>query len=44
MILSDGRIFARNLTPGLARLLASLNPADETMQQRLRAADPACPP
>ena len=30
----DGRIFAHNLTPALAAVLAELNPDDETMQAR----------
>lgn len=35
MILPDGRVMARNLTPELAEVLALLNPGDE--QIRLRA-------
>lgn len=30
----DGRIFAHNLTPALASVLAELNPADEAMRMR----------
>jgi hypothetical protein len=34
MILSDGKIYAHNLTPALAGVLAQLNPADEAMRRR----------
>jgi len=34
MILSDGRIFAHNITPEMARVLTELNPADEAMNRR----------
>ncbi|MGE3311329.1 MAG: hypothetical protein AB7O66_15285 [Limisphaerales bacterium] len=39
MILPDGTIYARNLTPDLAAILANLNPHDATMA--LRAVPPA---
>ena len=38
MILSDGTLYARNLTPELAVILAALNPHDSSMA--LRAAVP----
>ncbi len=34
LIAPDGRIFAHNLTPALAAVLAELNPDDEAMQAR----------
>ena len=34
LIEADGRIFAHNLTPALAAVLAELNPDDETMRTR----------
>jgi hypothetical protein len=34
LILSDGRIFAHNVTLEMARVLAELNPADEAMRRR----------
>jgi hypothetical protein len=34
LIEADGRIFAHNLTPALAAVLAGLNPADEAMRVR----------
>jgi hypothetical protein len=34
LISADGRIFAHNLTPALAAVLAELNPDDEAMQVR----------
>lgn len=34
LIEADGRIFAHNLTPALAAVLAELNPADEAMRTR----------
>ena len=40
MILPDGRILAHNLTPGLARLLAKLNPRDAAMRRRARSQPP----
>lgn len=41
MILPDGTIYARNLTPELATVLATLNPHDPTMA--LRADSTASP-
>ncbi len=38
MILPDGTIYARNLTPELAAILATLNPQDATMALRASAA------
>jgi hypothetical protein len=38
MILADGTIYARNLTPDLARMLADLNPHDATMAARAASA------
>jgi hypothetical protein len=34
LILPDGRIFAHNITPEMARVLAKLNPADAAMRRR----------
>ena len=34
LILPDGRIFAHNITPEMARVLAELNPTDEAMSRR----------
>ena len=34
LILPDGRVFAHNITPEMARVLAKLNPADEAMSRR----------
>lgn len=34
LIAKDGRIFAHNLTPALAAVLAELNPGDEAMRMR----------
>jgi hypothetical protein len=34
LILADGNIFAHNLTPAMAGLLAGLNPNDAAMRQR----------
>ena len=34
LILSDGKVFAHNITPEMARLLLELNPADEAMSRR----------
>jgi len=34
LILADGRIFAHNVSPGLAGVLAALNPADGDMHRR----------
>ncbi|MBI4623441.1 MAG: hypothetical protein HY736_09530, partial [Verrucomicrobia bacterium] len=42
LILPDGRILAHNITPALARVLATLDPANEAMRQR--AGDGAGPP
>ena len=38
MILADGTIYARNLTPDLARILAAINPHDATMAARAASA------
>jgi hypothetical protein len=38
MILADGTIYARNLTPDLAQMLAGLNPHDATMAARAGSA------
>jgi hypothetical protein len=40
MILADGTIYARNLTPDLAQILAGLNPHDATMAARAASAHP----
>ena len=40
MILPDGTIYARNLTPDLARILAALNPKDDAMALRANLANP----
>ncbi len=34
LILSDGTVYARNLTPELAAVLATLNPHDATLARR----------
>ena len=34
LVLADGRIFAHNISPDLAVVLAALDPADEAMRQR----------
>ena len=44
LILADGRILAHNITPALARILSELDPADEAMRQRARAAAGDAPP
>jgi hypothetical protein len=36
LIWPDGKIFAHNLTPEIAGLLAELNPADPAMRRRAR--------
>jgi len=36
LILADGRIFAHNITPVMANVLAELNPADIAMNRRAR--------
>ena len=36
LILPDGRIFAQNITPVMARMLLELNPEDKLMRQRAR--------
>ncbi|MBX3744697.1 MAG: hypothetical protein KF833_05260 [Verrucomicrobiae bacterium] len=38
MILPDGTVYARNLTPELACILAGLNPGDPAMALRARSA------
>jgi len=38
LILADGRVLAHNLTSEMAAILRQLNPRDEPMQQRARAA------
>lgn len=35
LIMPDGKIYAHNLTPEMARVLSELNPADENIQQRV---------
>jgi hypothetical protein len=37
LLLPDGRIFAQNITPPMAKLLSKLNPADGFMRERARA-------
>ncbi len=34
LVLSDGRIFAHNISPAMAVVLAELNPEDEAMRRR----------
>ena len=34
LVLADGRIFAHNISPDLAVVLAALDPADEAMRRR----------
>jgi hypothetical protein len=34
--LADGKIFAHNLTPEMARVLTELNPADKRMRRRAK--------
>ncbi len=34
LILADGKIFAHNITPAMARVLSELNPTDEAMSRR----------
>lgn len=34
MILPDGTLYVRNLTPALAMVLSALNPADDPMRRR----------
>lgn len=36
LILPDGKIFAHNITPEMARVLAELNPEDKPMRQRAK--------
>jgi hypothetical protein len=36
LILADGKIFAHNLTPEMARVLTELNPADKRMRRRAK--------
>jgi hypothetical protein len=40
LIQADGKILAHNLTPALAELLSAINPSDEQMKRRSRAAQP----
>jgi hypothetical protein len=35
LILADGKIFAHNITPAMARVLTELNPKDEAMSRRV---------
>jgi hypothetical protein len=35
MIMPDGKIYAHNLTPEMAKVLSELNPADESIKQRV---------
>ena len=35
LIMPDGKIYAHNLTPEMARVLSELNPADKSIQQRV---------
>lgn len=35
LIMPDGKIYAHNLTPEMARVLSELNPADESIKQRV---------
>jgi hypothetical protein len=37
LILPDGRIFAQNITPTMAKLLSKLDPKDGFMRERARA-------
>jgi hypothetical protein len=39
LLLPDGRILAQNITPAMAKLLSELNPEDELMRERARAAN-----
>lgn len=41
MILPDGTIYARNLTPDLAAILATLNPHDSAMALRASTIPPS---
>ena len=34
LILPDGKVFAHNITPEMAAVLAELNPTDEAMNRR----------
>jgi hypothetical protein len=38
LILAGGRILAHNITPLMAKVLSELNPEDEAMRRRARAA------
>jgi hypothetical protein len=40
LVLADGRIFAHNLSPALAGVLAALNPADAAMKRRAGRTNP----
>jgi hypothetical protein len=35
LIMPDGKIYAHNLTPEMARVLSELNPDDESIQRRV---------
>jgi hypothetical protein len=35
LILADGKVYVHNLTPEMAAVLSELNPADETIKQRV---------
>jgi hypothetical protein len=35
LIMPDGQIYVHNLTPEMAAVLSELNPADETIKQRV---------
>jgi hypothetical protein len=37
LVLPDGRIFAHNISPVMATVLADLNPADAAMRRRANA-------
>ena len=39
LVLADGRIFAHNISPDLAVVLAALDPADEAMRRRANQKD-----
>jgi hypothetical protein len=41
LILADGRILARNLTPALAQVLREVNPEDAGMSQRAGGSEPS---
>lgn len=43
LIQADGTVLAHNLTPAIAQLLSTLNPADELMKQRACLIEPQSP-